>query len=143
MKERLRDKSRDDLTHALNSLGVGAEMAERGRSEENIQKPRGKRSLGVIDLPKGPISCINFVRQDGSQYSPPRWWIVLCIPDERPFSKRRTVKIKTVKKIGNLEIRRYVAEFRGWTLQVDKRFAPTAQDWTTIRKIADYLLASR
>ena len=98
MKEKLRDKSRDDLTRALNSLGVGAEMAERGRPEEGVRKSWGKRSLGVIDISKGPIRCINVVKQDGSQYSPPTWWLILCIPDERPFSKRRAVKIKTVKK---------------------------------------------
>ena len=182
MKEKLRDKSRDDLTRALNSLGVGAEMAERGRPEESIRKPWGKRSLGVIDIPQGPIRCINVVKQDGSQYSPPQWWIVLCIPDERPFSKRRMVEIKTAKKksfplfgkvvdvtwegddygtgllrtlsndytvkswikrIGNLEVRRYDEEFQGWILQVDKRVTPTKEDWEIIRKIADYLLSSR
>ena len=98
MKEKLRDKTRDKLVHSLNALGVGAAMAERGRQEESIRKSWGKRSLGVIDIPQGPIRCINVVRQDGSQYSPPQWWLVLCIPDERPFSKRRMVKIKTVRK---------------------------------------------
>ena len=89
MKEKLRDKTRDKLVHSLNALGVGATMAERGRPEERIRKSWGKRSLGVIDIPQGPIRYINIVRQDGSQYSPPQWWLVLCIPDERPFSKRR------------------------------------------------------
>ena len=182
MREKLRDKSRDGLTHALNSLGLGAEMAERGRSEENIRKSWGTRSLGVIDIPEGPIRWINIVKQDGSQYSPTTWWIILCIPDERPFSKRRAVKIKTVKKktfpvfgkvvdvawegddygtglirvlandytvkslikrIGNLEVRRYDEEFQGWILQVDKRVTPTREDWEIIRKIAHYLLSSR
>ena len=122
------------------------------------------------------------VRQDGSQYSPPQWWVVLCIPDERPFSKRRMVEIKTAKKksfplfgkvvdvtwegddygtgllrtlsndytvkswikrIGNLEVRRYDEEFQGWILQVDKRVTPTKEDWEIIRKIADYMLSSR
>ena len=32
MKEKLRDKTRDKLTHSLNALGVGATMAERGRA---------------------------------------------------------------------------------------------------------------
>ncbi len=31
MKERLRDKTRDELTLALNALGIEATMAERGR----------------------------------------------------------------------------------------------------------------
>jgi|TARA_Y100000294_G_C8400616_1_gene274641 hypothetical protein len=34
MKERFRDKSRDELAYALNSLGVKAEMTERGSVEE-------------------------------------------------------------------------------------------------------------
>ena len=76
MKEKLRDKTRDKLVHSLNALGVGATMAERGRPEERIRKSWGKRSLGVIDIPQGPIRCINIVRQDGSQYSPPQWWLV-------------------------------------------------------------------
>jgi hypothetical protein len=46
------------------------------------------------------------------------------------------------KKIGNLAVRSYAKVFQGWTLQVDRRFEPTHQDWETIRKIADYLLSS-
>ena len=36
--ERWRDKTRDNLTSALNSLGVRAVMAERGRAEEEVRK---------------------------------------------------------------------------------------------------------
>ncbi len=46
------------------------------------------------------------------------------------------------KKIGNLTIHSYDKEFQGWTLQVDRRFEPTNQDWRTIQKIADYILSS-
>ncbi len=35
-QERWRDKTRDNLTSALNSLGVRAKMAERGRAEEEV-----------------------------------------------------------------------------------------------------------
>ena len=84
MRERLRDKSRDTLTAALNVLGVDAEMAGRGRAEEDIQKPWGKHSLGIIDIPEGLVRWINVVKQDGSRYSPPKWWTVLGIPDDRP-----------------------------------------------------------
>jgi len=45
-------------------------------------------------------------------------------------------------KIGNLVIHSYAKEFQGWTLQVDRRFEPTNQDWATIQKIADYILSS-
>ena len=183
MKEVFRDKSRDELAQSLNFLGIRADLAERGRVEENVQKSgyRFQRSLGVIDIPEGTIRWINIVKRDRTRNSPPRWWIILGIPDERPISNRQTVKIKSVrkktfplfgkvvdvtwkgkdhgtglaevlsydetvknlaKKIGNLVVRSYAEEFQGWTLQVDRRFGPTNQDWATIQKIANYLLSS-
>ena len=44
--------------------------------------------------------------------------------------------------LGNLEIRSYSEEFQGWTLQLERRFEPTIQDWVAIQRIADYLLSS-
>ena len=46
------------------------------------------------------------------------------------------------KNIGNLTIHSYAKEFQGWTLQVDRRFKPTNQDWATIQKIANHILSS-
>jgi hypothetical protein len=46
------------------------------------------------------------------------------------------------QRIGNLVIHSYDKEFQGWTLQVDRRFVPTNQDWATIQKITDYILSS-
>ena len=46
------------------------------------------------------------------------------------------------KRIGNLTIHSYAKEFQGWTLQVDRQFEPTSQDWATIQKIANYILSS-
>ncbi len=97
MKERFRDKTRDELTLALNELGIDATMAERGRPEEDIQDTWMNRSQGIIDLAAGPIRWLNCLKQDGSQYSPPQWWTVFGIPDERPFSDQRLVKIETVR----------------------------------------------
>ena len=181
MREKLRDKARDDLAHALNSLGVRAEMAERGRIEERVNNSWYKRSLGVIDLPEGAIRWINIVKKDRGKDSPPRWWINLCIPDERRVLFRKEVKVRTARKksfplfgkvvdvtwrgedygtglvytlsndesskalataIGNLEVRSYSKEFQGWTLQVDRRFSPTSQDWEAIKEIAGHLLSS-
>ena len=98
MKEKLRDKTRDNLTHALNSLGVEAEMAERGRTEEKVHNAWWNRSLGVIDLPEGPVKWINIIKKDQSKDSPPMWWINHCIPDERPISGSREIDVKTVRK---------------------------------------------
>jgi hypothetical protein len=37
MKEIFRDKTRDKLAQNLKSLGIRADLAERGRSEEKIE----------------------------------------------------------------------------------------------------------
>ena len=75
---------------------------------------------------------MNILKRDRQRDSPPRWWVILGMPDERPISDRQAVKIKAVrkkifslfgkvvdvlsneetiknlaKKIGNLEIRSY------------------------------------
>jgi hypothetical protein len=182
MKEVFRDKSRDKLARDLNSVGIRADLAERGRPEEKIENSWYQRSLGIIDIPDGPVRWINILKKDASRNSPPLWWVVLCLPDKRPVPNYKAVDIKTMrkktlplfgrvvdvtwkgddhhtglaevlsgdeavknlaKKIGNLTIHSYDKEFQGWTLQVDRRFAPTNQDWATIQKIADYILSSR
>ena len=181
MKELLRDKTRDKLLQNLTSIGVTAVLAERGRAEEKIENSWYQRSLGIIDIPEGSVRWINILKKDGSKNSPPRWWAILGMPDERPVPKHQAVDIKTIrkktfplfgkivdvtwkgndygtgladvlfndesvknlaKKIGNLVVRSYTKEFQGWTLQVDRRFGPTNQDWVTIQKIANYLLSS-
>ena len=45
MKEKLRDKTRDNLTNALNSLDVEAEMAERKRVPKKKFTTRGGIAL--------------------------------------------------------------------------------------------------
>ena len=181
MRDLLRDKTRDKLAQNLNSLGVTAVLAERGRVEEKVENSWYQRSLGIIDIPEGLVSWINILKKDGSKNSPPQWWVVLGIPDERPIPKHQAVDIKTIrkksfplfgkvvdvtwqgndhhtglaevlsndesvkdlaKKIGNLTLHSYAKEFQGWTLQVDRRFEPTNQDWAIIQKIADYILSS-
>ena len=98
MKEIFRDKSRDELARNLNSLGVRADLAERGRAEEKIENSWYQRSLGIIDLPEGLVRWINILKKDGSGRSPPQWWVILVIPDERPLSNHKAVDIKTVRK---------------------------------------------
>ncbi len=98
MKEALRDKTRDELTSSLNTLGIRADMSERGRVEEKMQDSWYQRSLGVIDMPEGPIKWINVLKQDGSRYNPPRWWIVFGIPDDNHVSNSEQVKISTVRR---------------------------------------------
>ncbi|MFC2010952.1 hypothetical protein ACFLUR_01505 [Chloroflexota bacterium] len=98
MKELLRDKTRDKLAQNLTSLGVNAVLAERGLAEDKIENSWYQRSLGIIDILEGSIRWINILKKDRSKNSPPRWWIVLCMPDERPIPKHKAVDIKTIRK---------------------------------------------
>ena len=107
LHERWRDKTRDNLTSTLNSLGVRAGIADRGRDEENVGKGMLTRSLGVVEVPEGPIRWINVVKQDGGRHNPPRWWMVFCVPDDerdttpddlREVDGRQTIDIKTSRE---------------------------------------------
>lgn len=98
MREIFRDKSRDKLAQNLNSLGIRAELAERGRVEEKVENSWYQRSLGILDVPEGLVRWINILKKDGSNNSPPRWWVILIIPDERPIPDHQAVDIKTIRK---------------------------------------------
>ena len=98
MREKMRDKSRDDLAYALNLFGVKAEMSDRGRPEEKVENSWYQRSLGVIDISEGPIRWINILKRDRSKDSPPKWWVVMGIPDTVEISRSKEIKIKTVRK---------------------------------------------
>ena len=98
MKESLRDKTRDNLVAILNLIGVRAELSERGAVEEKVENSWYQRSLGRIDIHEGQIRWINILKKDGSQHSPPKWWIVMGIPDDRLSSNQPKIKIKTIRK---------------------------------------------
>jgi hypothetical protein len=98
VKEIFRDKSRDRLAQNINSLGIRADLAERGRAEEKAENSWYQRSLGIIDIPDGLVRWINILKKDASRNSPPLWWVILGIPDERPLSKHQAVDIKTIRK---------------------------------------------
>ncbi|UCD09271.1 MAG: hypothetical protein JSU79_01090 [Dehalococcoidales bacterium] len=38
------------------------------------------------------------MKKDGSRNSPPQWWVIFGIPDERPVPDHKTVDIKTIRK---------------------------------------------
>jgi hypothetical protein len=181
MRNILRDKTRDKLADALNACGITAVMAERGRAEEKVENSWYQRSLGIIDIPDGPVRWINILKKDGSRNSPPRWWVVLGIPDDRPVPDHKAIDIKTVRKktiplfgkvidvtwkghdagtglkdmfyydeevknfaihAGNLTVHSYNREFQGWTVQIDRRFTPSCEDWTGVRQMAKHILSS-
>ncbi|NCG41393.1 MAG: hypothetical protein GWP30_10470, partial [Actinobacteria bacterium] len=51
MREKFRDKIRDEFTKQLNDIGVTAIVSDRDRSEEKVGNRMMRRSLGIIDLP--------------------------------------------------------------------------------------------
>jgi len=98
MREKLRDKTRDEFADHLNSIGVSSVLAERDRPEESVGNRKFLRSLGVIDIDGATIYWANVVRKDPSKDSPARWWINFGVPDERAIPKDQSIKIKTKRK---------------------------------------------
>ena len=43
-------------------------------------------------------------------------------------------------RVGNVQIYAHSKAFKGWVLEIDRRFHPTIDDWKTIQKITDYLV---
>ncbi|PZC42782.1 MAG: Double zinc ribbon [Chloroflexi bacterium] len=99
LKEKLRDKSRDELTSYLTDFAkVKAQMGVRGRPEEKVENSWYQRSLGVIDIADGPIKWISILKRDRSKDSPPKWWVVMGIPFDGDGSGIQKIGIKTVRK---------------------------------------------
>lgn len=98
MQDLLRDKTRDKLVQALNSAGVKASLSERKRDEEKIENSWFQRSLGIIDIPEGAVKWVNILKKDANKNSPPMWWVVFCIPDERHVPEYKAVDIKSIRK---------------------------------------------
>ena len=69
---RLKQSSRSELCEGLQSLGLRAEVAERGRPEERITS--SERSVGVIDIHDSPIAWMNIVHMS--------WWEVMNMRDD-------------------------------------------------------------
>ena len=101
MKEKFRDKTRDNLNQDLNFIGVKAGLAERDHERESVENSWYQRSLGVINVAEGSIPWINILKQDGGKNNPPRWWMVFGIPDDRSSEIHPHTKIKTIRKTGS------------------------------------------
>ena len=96
MKERFRDKTRDQFAEKLTAIGVRAILSNRERPEEKIGNRMMRRSLGIIDIDDGgPITFVNIIKQDGTDKSPPRWWFYLGVPSDKQLPKSRSVNIRT------------------------------------------------
>jgi len=57
------DYTSDNIYAGLRSLGIDAQIAERGRAEENIECGENSKSLGMIDIPEGPIRWVNVIKR--------------------------------------------------------------------------------
>ena len=102
MGEIFRDKNRDNLTNALNAIGIRAAMLERGRAEENIRdKTMGifGSSLGIIQIGGDQIPWINVVRvHRRGKNNPAKYRAVFGILDPTLPSEHHPLQIKTVRK---------------------------------------------
>ena len=100
--EIFRDKNRDNLTQALNSIGIQATMLERGRAEEKIRdKTMGifGSSLGIIQVDGDQIPWVNVVRlHRRGKNNPAKYRAVFGIPDPTLPSEHHPLEIKTVRK---------------------------------------------
>ena len=101
VQETFRDHARDDICISLQNLGIDAQMAERGRAEEKI-RPRfiGGKSLGVIDIPDGPIGWIN-IHKSSTNVGGRDYLTEYGVPDPKlgPNSPKYRIKSTRVKNI--------------------------------------------
>jgi hypothetical protein len=104
----LQDSAPGNICAGMQRLGINAQIAVRGRYEESIGKVGD--SLGIIDIPEGPIRWINVCRvyyrtgQLGGNYN---HHTAYGVPDSslEPSwrSKRiRTVRVKTFPLFGKV-----------------------------------------
>ena len=115
----LRDTTRDEFCAHLQSLGIDAQMAPRGRAEERIF-PRDRRSLwslGVIDIAEGPIRWVNVTRgtldtDNETDRSP---YLVYGVPDPKVRSRFPEVRLEAIS------VHEPVPERRWWFLKFPVR----------------------
>jgi len=99
LKEKFRDKSRDNLCQNLLSIGLDCELAERGINEEKLFNPWHRRSLGIINInSEYPIKYVNIIKRDRGKDSPPRWWYFFAIPSNEIISKDNSIEVKSIRK---------------------------------------------
>lgn len=94
------DKTREVFCAHLRSLGIEARMAPRGLAQENIYTgPR--RSLGVINIAKGPIPWGNIIRATNAvgtdDYREMPYYLVYGVPDTRIGPGFPRVRVKAMK----------------------------------------------
>jgi hypothetical protein len=100
IREKYRDRTRDNVCAGLRELGIDAQMAPRGRTEERLGKGN---SLGVIDIANGPIRWVNIyiVRPSGEGSLPferEQYYTDYGVPDPRLRPQSSKPHYKSVHK---------------------------------------------
>ena len=104
IKDTFRDKTRDKLCSYLQTMGIDAQMAERGRPQESIDSVVSTKTLGIIDIAKGPIRWVNVTNRivpGGFRWTGRVIYdIKYVVPDTRLRAKSAEVQIKS-SVVGN------------------------------------------
>lgn len=102
VKEVRRDKTRDYLCATLQSMGVDAEIARRGRPEEQMS---GGGSLGLIEIFEGPIRWVDVRRLYRHAGEETVYFYDYGVPDSRLQSNAPGVEIESKRKRDNWQWR--------------------------------------
>ena len=101
VRQAFQNKPREEFCAHLQSLGIDASLAERGRDEEKIG---GGNSLGIIDIADGPIRWVNVLIEHGEETS---WCnIEYSVPDPKieglPEMRIESIRVKTFPIFGGV-----------------------------------------
>ncbi len=105
VKEKLRDKTRDEIYAGLCAIGLDTRMAERGRPEERVG---GKGSLGLIEIYREPIRWVNVLKQAANFWGSGTSWTtytnLYLVPDatQRTEGNLKSVRVKNVPMFGRV-----------------------------------------
>ena len=167
------DKSRDELCAGLQTIGVDARMAERGRPEEKT----GEGSLGLIDIGQGSVRWINARVEDRGETTV--HMTEYGVTDSRylPKIQIESVRVKTFPIFGRVIDVRWNGDDQGlgiverlgsdsaikdaiigngdeltvvarrdqgyWLIRREIRATPSAEQWGCYQAIAEHLLQVR
>ena len=83
LKERLKDRTRRNLTNDLQIIGLNVHLAMRGHPEEGVAGGLMGNSLGLIRVMDSPIQWINLIEHPASRYASATYTNVYVVPDNR------------------------------------------------------------
>ena len=98
LREAFRDKTRDKICAGLQAIEIEAQMAERGRPEEVIGRFLRRESLGLIDIPEGPISWISVLKYSDVESTARTYYVCYGVPDPRLGANFEGVIISSHRK---------------------------------------------